>query len=108
MRHAAVRVVDISSRREAARTRNPRVRRVRINQWQTRRVEQFKVNVRFAAAAAKSYRIAKGVTQARVAAAYGCTASSVTAWESGTYFGWTEADLTEYSRVVDRIAAARR
>lgn len=86
---------------------NPRVRRVAENEWQLNRLEQFRNNVKFAAAA-KSYRTAMGVTQREVANRFGIQAQSVTAWESGCYFGWTEERLADYTRIVNSIASGTR
>lgn len=99
----AARVISIKRKREYS-PRNPRVRRVSANEWQVQRVDAFKHNCRFAAAA-KSFRTAMGVTQAEVSKALKLDSGAAARRESGCYFGWDQKTLVDYCNIIRRIAA---
>ncbi len=84
--------------------RNGRVRVVSKAGWAITRVEFFKSNIRFAAAA-KSARTALEVTQQEVAVYYGVSQGSVCNWESGKY-SWRAgtSELFEYMAACRSIA----
>ncbi len=84
--------------------RNKRVQNVSKVSWGVARVEFFKNNIRFAAAA-KSSRTALEVTQQEVAVHFGVSQGTVCNWESGKY-SWPmgPAELFEYMRAIRTIA----
>jgi len=84
--------------------RNKRIKHITKANWGARRVEFFKNNVRFAAAA-KATRTAMEVTQQEVATAYGVSQGTVCNWESGKY-SWPlgEKELFEYFQTIHLIA----
>ncbi|MGW8177698.1 MAG: hypothetical protein ACWGQW_02720 [bacterium] len=84
--------------------RNKRVKQVTKANWGAQRVEFFKKNVRFAAAA-KATRTAMEVTQQEVAVTYGVSQGTVCNWESGKY-SWPggETELFEYFQTINLIA----
>lgn len=103
MATATAQVIPFEKKGAKVKRRNALVRRVRTNEWRTKRMDQFKESTRWAAAA-KSYRTALDVTQQEVAEYYGVTSQAVTNWESGMYFGWSQEELDYYHEAIRRIA----
>lgn len=91
-------------RKSAKKSAKRRTRAITKSEWAKERLETFKRNVRFAAAA-KSTRTALDVTQGEVAAHYGVSTGTVCNWESGKYH-WSGGDdeLLEYQQTCFKLA----
>lgn len=88
----------------AKQRRNGRINIITKATWAVKRVEFFKHNVRFAAAA-KATRTALEVSQQEVAVYFGVSQGAVCCWESGKY-SWAngEKELFEYMSACRAIA----